>query len=275
MEFEGSSSKDMHIKKNDINDDFIVNAKIVVNADDFGYSSALNHSILKSFEMNLNSTTTLMCNMPGFEEACDLAFENRITERIGIHLNMTEGKPLTEKIKKFKKFVNNDGLLYKSFKGYFFSKEEKEVIYEEFQAQVNRFKSKHFSPTHVDSHHHFHLDIGASLIAKEIALDNKIPAVRLAFSWGKHSFQKRIHSKIVNTNFAISGLAKTSRFCEIKTVDKKLLALNKAIEVMVHPVFGENNEILNYINGDNLEELVNKHLHKRNFITYDFLNKKN
>jgi hypothetical protein len=275
LKIEESTLEKIKLNKSNMTDDFIVNAKIVVNADDFGYSSLLNHSILKSFEMNLHSTTTLMCNMPGFEEACELAFENKITDRVGIHLNMTEGKPLTEKIKKYKKFVNDKGELYKSFKGYLYSREEKEIIYEELQAQVNKFKSKHFLPTHIDSHHHFHLDIGASLIIKEIALKNKIPAVRISFTWGKYSLKKRIHSKLVNISLALSGLAKTSRFCEIKTVDKKLLSLNKPIEVMVHPVLGEKDEIVNYVNGENLERLVEKHLPKRNFITYDFLNKQN
>jgi predicted glycoside hydrolase/deacetylase ChbG (UPF0249 family) len=270
---EEHDSKEIQLNKVYMTENFIANAKIVVNADDFGYSSSLNHSILKSFDMNLNSTTTLMCNMPGFEEACDLAFQYKLTDRIGIHLNMTEGKPLTEKIKKYKKYVNDKGELYKSFKGYLYSREEKEIIYEELQAQVNKFKSKHFSPTHIDSHHHFHLDIGASLIIKEIAIKNQIPAVRISFNWGRLSFQKRIHSKLVNVSLALSGLAKTSRFCEIKTVDRKLLMLNKPIEVMVHPVFGDNGEIVNYVEGENLERLVNKQLPARNFITYDYLNK--
>ena len=258
---------------NNIDEDVVVNAKIVVNADDFGYSSPLNRAILKSFNLNLHSTTTLMCNMPGFEEACDMAFENKITDRIGIHLNMTEGKPLTEKIKKFRKFVNEKGEMFKSYKGQFLSREERDAVYAELQAQVDRFKSRRFSPAHADTHHHFHFYIGTSLIIKELAIKNRIPAVRLRFNWGNLSIQRRIYSKIVNTNFAIAGLAKTSRFCEIRTVDRKLLSLDKPIEVMVHPVFGERDKIVNYVNGKDLEELVKKHLPKRNFITYDYLNK--
>ena len=263
------------INRKELIKDTVVNALIVVNADDFGYSSSLNQSILKSFDMNLHSTTTLMCNMPGFEEACDLAFENKIIDRIGIHLNMTEGKPLTEKIKKFSNYVNEKGEMYKSFKGQFPSGEEKEAVYEELQAQIDRFKSMHFSPTHADTHHHFHFYMGTHLIIKELALKNSIPAVRLRFNWGDLSIQRRIYSKIINTNLAISGLAKTSRFCEIRTVDRKLLSLNIPIEVMVHPVFGDNNEIVNYVKGENLENLVIKHLPQRNFITYDFLNRQN
>lgn len=257
------------------NEGAIVNARIVVNADDFGYSSLLNRSILESFNRNLHSTTTLMCNMPGFEEACEMAFENKLTDRIGIHLNMTEGKPLSEKIKKIGKFVNENGEMYKSFKGQFFSKDEKVAIYEELQAQVDRFKSKHLSPSHADTHHHFHFYIGTSSIVKELALKNKIPAVRLRFNWGGLTIQRRIYSTIVNSGLARAGLAKTSKFCEIRLVDRKLLALKVAVEVMVHPVFGENNKILNYVNGKDLEVLANKYLPKRDFITYDNLNREN
>lgn len=275
MEFESLNLGGTKTVINDTNDNIIVNAKVVVNADDFGYSSSLNQAILKSFDLNLHSTTTLMCNMPGFDEACDLAFENKITDRIGIHLNMTEGKPLTKGLKKFRNFVNEDGEMFKSFKGHFFSRDEKNAIYEELQAQLDRFKSKRFLPTHVDTHHHFHFFMSTFPIIKELAVKNMIPAVRLRFNWGKLSIQRRFYSKIVNTSIALAGLAKTSRFCEIRTVDKKLLSLNKPIEVMVHPAFGENNEIVNYLNGENLEELVNNHLPRRNFVTYDFLNKQN
>ena len=108
---------------------------------------------------------------------------------------------------------------------------------------------------------------------RELALKNKIPAVRLRFNWGGLTLQRRIYSTIVNSGLARAGLAKTSKFCEIRLVDRKLLALKEAIEVMVHPVLGENNKILNYVNGKDLDALVNKYLPKRDFVTYDYLNR--
>ena len=82
-------------------------------------------------------------------------------------------------------------------------------------------------------------------------------------------------SKYLNSGAKRDGLAKTKYFCEIRNVDPKLLAYDKPIEVMTHPVYNEDKVILNYANGLIYEDLVKKHLPARNFITYDFLNKQN
>lgn len=251
----------------------VVNAQIVVNADDYGGSHSLNMAILESFNLGTISSTTLMCNMPGFEEAVQLAYDNKITDRIGIHLNMTEYKPLSEKILKLPKFVDKEGQLYKSFKGQILSWQEKVAAYEELQAQIDRFKSKGFSPSHIDTHHHFHFYIDSNKIIRELARKNNIPAIRIRFNYGKMSIQAKMFSKYLNSGAKRDGLAKTKYFCEIRSVDSKLLSYKKPIEVMVHPVYNEENVILNYVNGLVYGDLVKKHLPVRNFITYDFLNK--
>ena len=68
--------------------------KIIVNADDFGMSAEANRAIVEAFENNVISSTTLMTNMPGFEEACELAHRRRLLGKIGLHLNLTSGYPL-------------------------------------------------------------------------------------------------------------------------------------------------------------------------------------
>lgn len=247
------------------------NFKIVVNADDFGMSNAVNQAILKSFNNSWISTTTIMCNMPGFEEACEIAHSEKILDCIGIHFNITEGKPLTEKIRKLKKFCNNYGEMYKSFKGQTFNYVEKEAVYIELEAQVNKLIKNHINPTHADSHRHSHHFIGTQSLFIALAKKNSIPAVRVRFNWGNLSLQRRIYSKLYNWRLELSNLAKTKYFCEIRNVDKKLLMKKKPIEVMVHPSPGENGRILNYKDGNDLEETLNRYLPVRNFITYDYL----
>ena len=39
--------------------------KVIINADDFGYSSAVNLGIIKSHKDGILTSTTLMANMPG------------------------------------------------------------------------------------------------------------------------------------------------------------------------------------------------------------------
>lgn len=246
---------------------------IVVNADDFGMSSGVNKAILKSLDLSWISTTTIMCNMPGFEEACDLAHEKKITDRIGIHLNLTEGFPLSEKIKKLKKFCNSDGLMYKSFKSHFFDSTERQAVYEEFEMQLKRLKKLGISPTHADSHHHSHHFLGTQSIVIELSKANRIPAVRLRFNFGNLSPQRKLYSKFFNTRLELAGLAKTKYFCEIRSATESLFSKNKPVEIMVHPYPGENGEIVNYNAGKPFQPLIEKYLPKVEFITYSDLSK--
>jgi len=74
--------------------------KIIVNADDFGMSAETNRAIVEAFENSVISSTTLMANMPGFEEACELAHRHRLLGKIGLHLNLTSGYPLSAPIRR-------------------------------------------------------------------------------------------------------------------------------------------------------------------------------
>ena len=46
---------------------------LFVNADDFGLSHEVNMAIVEAFKKGLINNTTIMVNMPGFEEAVRLA----------------------------------------------------------------------------------------------------------------------------------------------------------------------------------------------------------
>src|SRR5690606_12544549 len=69
--------------------------RVIINADDFGLSSDENRTIIVAFQQGLISSATLMANMPAFEEACSLAREYGLQGRIGLHFNLTYGKPLS------------------------------------------------------------------------------------------------------------------------------------------------------------------------------------
>jgi chitin disaccharide deacetylase len=254
-------------------------AKVIINADDFGENENINRAILESFQLGLITTTSLLINRPGFNEACESAHENKVLDRIGLHLNLTQGKPLTEPIKKHPKFYS-EGRMYRSFKGHLLNSEESRVVYKEFQAQLDKCKRGGINPTHIDSHHGFHnyWDIGKVVI--ELALRNKIPAVRLRVNWGINSKKGRgvsnkiydlrgkVYSMLSNYRLGISGLAKTKYFCEIMNVTPELLSKNAFIEVNTHPWMNERNIIIDSCVGERLIDLKEKHLPTNHFSTY-------
>ncbi|WP_207579216.1 carbohydrate deacetylase [Listeria marthii] len=146
--------------------------KLIINADDFGFTRAINYGIIDAHNLGVLTSTTLMVTMPAFEHAVELSKQTP-TLGIGLHLNLTLGKPMTngaslvdetgEMIKP--KFITPD---------YPYVEEE---VYQEFKAQYQRFvqfmKKK---PSHLDSHL-FSTDIYQAAInaAKRLAEEVGIP----------------------------------------------------------------------------------------------------
>ena len=250
-------------------------AKVIVNADDFGESESLNSAILTSFKLGLISSTTLMTNRPGFEEACELARQYNLLDSIGVHLNLTKGQPLTEEIKKYPKFYSN-GEMYYSIKGHLLSKGEQRVIYNELQAQIDKCKKAGIIPSHIDSHHgmHNYWDMGKVII--ELALNNRIPAIRLRANWGRiskrgngfYNMRAKSYSNLNNYRIRKSGLAKTKYFCELHNVTPELLSKNAYIEINNHPYFNSDNVLVDVGGHGNLLELEKRLLPAEHFITY-------
>ena len=73
--------------------------KIIINADDYGLNSNVNKAIYLCFKKELISSTTMLANMPAFEEALNMSREINITNNIGLHFNLVEGFPLTKRNK--------------------------------------------------------------------------------------------------------------------------------------------------------------------------------
>ena len=64
---------------------------IIVNADDYAGSSTINKAIIELFNNGIVNSTSIMANMPAFDEAVELAHKYKITDKIGVHLVLTEG----------------------------------------------------------------------------------------------------------------------------------------------------------------------------------------
>src|SRR5688572_27024564 len=60
--------------------------RLVVNADDFGRSSAINAAVFQAHREGILTTASLMVNEPGTEEAVDMA---RREPRLGVGLHLT------------------------------------------------------------------------------------------------------------------------------------------------------------------------------------------
>ena len=132
-------------------------ARVIINGDDFGMNESCSRAIAQAFAKGLITDTTAVMNGEWIDEALQLARDNGFSDKIGVHLNLTEGKPLTERICEFTDFVTD---------GYFNKRAmtlnrkptdaEYEAVYAELESQILRLKNAGIIITHADSHHYIH-----------------------------------------------------------------------------------------------------------------------
>ena len=123
--------------------------RMIVNADDFGFSEAVNHGILKAMQEGIVTSTSIMANMPGFAHAVQLYHEHP-DMAVGVHLNLTCYRPL---LSTHQTLVTETGYFHKQDDVAGYSETE---MYEELKAQIDCVLAHGIRIDHLDSHHHIH-----------------------------------------------------------------------------------------------------------------------
>ena len=148
--------------------------KVIFNADDFGYSKAVNYGIIETVKNGVVRSTSIMSTMSGFEHAVEMYREcKELRLGVGVHLNIMTGKPLT---KGLETLVDANGNFYKpalfeSNKFYF----DEDELMTELCAQVDKVIEIGIEPTHIDSHYGMHMQEPLFPLVCEIAKKYSLP----------------------------------------------------------------------------------------------------
>jgi len=188
---------------------------LIVNADDFGLHHGVNMAIVRAFERGLCSSCSVMPNMPGFEEACELAHRHGFVEHTGLHLTLTEGKALTDAIKQESRFCDEKGHFHLSRKKRVISMSrlERAALQQEIRAQVASCREQGLRVSHLDSHNHAHEEWAIASSVMNVAREEGIASVRLSRNFGRNiSVVKRVYKYLINTRLRQAGLARTDYF---------------------------------------------------------------
>ncbi len=221
--------------------------QIIINADDFGISHSVNDAIILCFDKKLIHRTTLMVNMPGAEEAVHLAYEYNCFDKVGLHLNLTEGKPLTERIR-HTELCDEDGMFNRKVltvqkRRFYFNTEIKVAVNEEIEAQIKRFLEYDLPLRHIDSHEHIHNSISVLNILLPLANQYGFQSVRLArnipvdeINISKKIYKTLINRRIYNFNVQNGKCTLIRKFGSLIDVEKECNRNeHDGIEMMVHP----------------------------------------
>ena len=157
--------------------------RLIVNADDFGFTRGVNAGIVSAFKSGIVTSTTIMANGEAFEDAVSLALANPGLG-VGCHLSVVGGRPVASP-SEIPSLVDKYGalpatltkLVIKIARGF----APVEEIASEFRAQVSRVVSSGIKITHLDSHKHSATHPRVMVALAQVATEFGIKRVRYSF----------------------------------------------------------------------------------------------
>lgn len=133
--------------------------RLIVNADDFGASTSINHAVIEAHRRGILTTASLMVNGAACEEAVALARENPKLG-VGLHISLAFGtsalphSEIPDLVDKAGNFSNDP--VAAGFR-YFVNKRCHPQLESEIKAQFEKFHATGLQLDHVNGHLHFHL----------------------------------------------------------------------------------------------------------------------
>ncbi|MDF2536442.1 MAG: hypothetical protein K0R18_2604 [Bacillales bacterium] len=202
--------------------------KLIINADDFGYSKGVNLGILEAFQNGIVTSSTMMTNMPAVEHAATIAKQNPELG-IGIHFVLTCGAPLSSGVPTL---INENGD-FKKLNDFLKSAPDLVEIEKEFRTQIQKFLSLGLTPTHFDSHHHVHSHPAVFSIVEKLALEHNVP-IRNVEVYAKNSLRNKMirMPDLMDDRFYGDGLN-----LEILREIFQNAKNYQTVEIMTHPAY--------------------------------------
>lgn len=150
-----------------------IERRLIVNADDFGFTTDVNAGIVEAHRAGVLTAATLMANGGAFDDAVRLAREAPSLD-VGCHLvlmqgpSLATGQPLPEKWPELLK-----ALAARRIDPYF-----------ELRPQVEKLLSAGIRPSHFDTHKHTHVFPPVFSAVVRLAREFEVPFLRLPFDAG-------------------------------------------------------------------------------------------
>ncbi|MGC9401925.1 carbohydrate deacetylase [Vibrio genomosp. F10 str. 9ZC157] len=152
--------------------------KLIINADDFGLTKGTNSAIVQAMKFGLVTSTTLMLNQLGTEDAIDI-IQTYDLANIGLHVNISSGKAVSN-IEDIPDLVDENGMfLGRRHLANVCESISSHQVYLEAMNQYKLALSKGVNISHVDSHHFAaflpNLKRGFIEFANEVGLPTRRP----------------------------------------------------------------------------------------------------
>ncbi|HWN57307.1 MAG TPA: hopanoid biosynthesis-associated protein HpnK [Methylomirabilota bacterium] len=155
--------------------------RLIVNADDFGLSPEVNAGVIRAHRDGILGSASLMVAEPAAKAAADLARQNPALD-VGLHAVVCRGRSILNAAH-LPGAVDASGHFLENpvFAGmrYFFDRSMRTKMTDELRAQVERHLELVGYLNHIDGHLNFHVHPLFADILIELAVEYKVPCIRL------------------------------------------------------------------------------------------------
>lgn len=189
--------------------------KLIICADDFGISKGVNQAIIEAHVNGGLTHASLMANAKYLKDAIKMANEKASNLKLGLHFNLTSGRPLSPP-EQVPDLVDDNGLFRYGPVALLFQTLKRNAnlidqIHIELEAQIHKLQSLGVHLSHLDGHHHVQIIPAIFPLVKEAMARHSIPRIRVVNESLMHTlFQTRNINCLFNGGFA--------RYCLLKTL---------------------------------------------------------
>ena len=221
--------------------------RIIVNADDCGYSETVSSHISAAIEKHRVTSTTIMANKDDFEGAIRMYNEYHDSVSFGFHLNLTEGHPLTSSqqlldIGFFKEENGTTVFNAQPFRRKLLSKSVREAIYNEALAQATSIMDSGVNLSHIDGHHFIHQAVFMLPLLPRLCKEIGVHKVRNYRNYMPKSINKWARGQWVQLiKFSYTNIRTTDWFTgfedfyKLEASAQRYYQDGETIELMCHP----------------------------------------
>ena len=212
--------------------------EFVIHADDFGFDESVTACIDECFRRRWLSETSLMTNRPNCDAAVALARRHGYAHVVGLHVNLTQGMPLTEPIRGCRRFCREDGSFFRTFhttakQRCYLTPREHAAVKTELAAQIEKFCSYGDLMPSVDSHNHLHMDWLIYRILKPMLLARGFTRMRMFTDQHRLRLDRALYGRFFTWEVR-RHFRTTDHFDGVN--EQLLKGPGGVTEVMVHPL---------------------------------------
>ncbi len=157
--------------------------RLIINADDFGFTPGVNAGIVRAFQEGILTSTTIMANGEAFDDAVTLALANPGLG-VGCHLAVVGGRPVAP-TREVASLVDENGFMPATLTQLMMKMARGAVqttdIEREFRAQIERVVKAGIKPSHLDTHKHTHMHPRVMKALARVAVEYGITSIRNPF----------------------------------------------------------------------------------------------